>query len=98
LKTYPELLAELTQLNEQIERAKGVERNTALDEIREKMSLYGISVSDLAKRLHSKAERANAGTAAAPKYRNPEDGTTWSGRGKPPHWIAGKDRASFQIR
>lgn len=37
-----------------------------------------------------------------PKYRNPEDGATWSGRGKAPRWIteaesAGKSRDDFLI-
>ena len=37
-----------------------------------------------------------------PKYRNPETGATWSGRGKAPRWISdaeseGKSRDSFLI-
>lgn len=33
----------------------------------------------------------------AAKYRDPDTGATWSGRGKPPQWIAGKDRQPFEI-
>ncbi|WP_457844072.1 H-NS family nucleoid-associated regulatory protein [Staphylococcus aureus] len=33
----------------------------------------------------------------APKYRDPATGATWTGRGKPPNWIVGKDRTPFQI-
>ena len=34
----------------------------------------------------------------APKYKNPADPTqTWTGRGKAPKWIEGKDRAAFAI-
>ena len=33
----------------------------------------------------------------AAKYRDPATGATWSGRGKPPQWIAGKDRTPFVI-
>ena len=33
----------------------------------------------------------------AAKYRDPNTGATWSGRGKPPQWIAGKDRTPFAI-
>ncbi|THJ46770.1 H-NS histone family protein [Burkholderia sp. LS-044] len=32
-----------------------------------------------------------------PKYRDPETGATWSGRGRPPAWIDGKDRVPFEI-
>jgi len=40
--------------------------------------------------------------AVAPKYRHPQSGETWSGRGKAPRWLAaeeakGVDRASFLI-
>ncbi|MGC8073787.1 H-NS family nucleoid-associated regulatory protein, partial [Salmonella enterica] len=37
------------------------------------------------------------GSVGAPKYRDPATGATWTGRGKPPNWINGKDRAPFQI-
>lgn len=34
----------------------------------------------------------------APKYRNPETGATWSGRGRAPAWLAGaKDQTAFLI-
>jgi DNA-binding protein H-NS len=33
----------------------------------------------------------------APKYRDPATGATWTGRGKPPNWINGKDRDSMLI-
>ncbi|MEN8503595.1 MULTISPECIES: H-NS family nucleoid-associated regulatory protein [Paraburkholderia] len=34
----------------------------------------------------------------APKYRDPESGATWSGRGKAPAWLAGaKDRTTYLI-
>lgn len=31
------------------------------------------------------------------KYRDPATGKTWSGRGKAPVWLAGKDRAGFKV-
>ncbi len=37
------------------------------------------------------------GVPAKPKYRNPADGKTWSGRGKEPLWIKGQDRNAFLI-
>jgi DNA-binding protein H-NS len=46
--------------------------------------------------------RAKAGKVA-PKYRHPETGTTWTGRGIPPKWLAaelaqGRSRDDFLIR
>ena len=31
------------------------------------------------------------------KYRNPVTGETWTGRGKAPLWIVGKERETFLI-
>ena len=36
--------------------------------------------------------RRGTGAKAAAKYRNPETGGTWSGRGREPAWIKGKNR------
>jgi DNA-binding protein H-NS len=33
----------------------------------------------------------------AAKYRDAETGQTWTGRGKAPKWIEGKDRTPFII-
>ncbi|SAI42943.1 DNA-binding protein (histone) [Bordetella ansorpii] len=49
-----------------------------------------------------KAAPTGAKRAVAPKYRHPQTGETWSGRGKAPRWLAaeeanGADRASFLI-
>src|SRR4029453_6995236 len=41
---------------------------------------------------------ATATTVGVAKYRDPETGKTWTGRGKPPNWIAAaKDRTPFLI-
>jgi DNA-binding protein H-NS len=56
------------------------------------MSEFAISVGELT----AKHGRKKAGQLP-PKFRDPATGNTWSGRGKPPHWIAGKDRQSFAI-
>ena len=37
------------------------------------------------------------GSTVAPKYKDPESGKTWTGRGKAPLWIAGKDKSQFAI-
>lgn len=43
-----------------------------------------------------KASNAKGGTVA-PKYKDPESGKRWKGRGKAPLWIAGKDKEQFAI-
>jgi DNA-binding protein H-NS len=33
----------------------------------------------------------------APKYRDPATGKTWTGRGRAPTWLEGKDKVKFLI-
>jgi len=43
-------------------------------------------------------EPAGRSTVGVPKYRDPQTGKTWTGRGKPPTWIVGvKDRSALLI-
>ena len=44
-----------------------------------------------------KVRRRNGDKVAA-KFRDPETGKTWSGRGREPTWIKGKDREEFKIQ
>ncbi|WP_334002168.1 H-NS histone family protein [Burkholderia gladioli] len=54
---------------------------------------FGIDVAELGGR---RVPKRLAGQQPA-KYRDPASGKTWSGRGKAPAWIAGKDRSAFEI-
>ena len=44
-----------------------------------------------------KARRGNEDKVAA-KFRDPETGKTWSGRGREPTWIKGKNREEFKVQ
>ena len=57
---------------------------------------YGLTAEDIFGRGRRATRQATA-APGAPKYRDPESGSTWSGRGKPPGWIRGKDREQFLI-
>ena len=73
-------------------KKKSVAKVTAL------MKRLGVSIADLqatdktAKKLGRKTGKksANAGKTVAVKYRHPESGLTWSGRGVAPRWLAGE--------
>lgn len=98
MSSYRELLAQREKLERQIEEAKAREYAEVLNEIKQKMSDYGITLAELGgtrTKVAKAAGRPRAGVA--PKYRDPDSGSTWSGRGKPPRWIAGQDRDKFLI-
>ena len=53
------------------------------------MQVYGASI-DLSAARSSKVGKAK-GTVAA-QFKNPETGETWTGRGRAPRWLDGKDK------
>ena len=100
MTTYKELQRQIEKLQKEAEQARKTELSNAIAEIHAKMKEYGISPEDLGfggsaglKRKAAKGVRR----PVAPKYRNNATGETWSGRGKPPKWMAGRDKAQFLI-
>ncbi len=94
--TYSELLKQRTELDQKIEQARKEELDSAIQQIRDLMDQYGITAQEImpnGARTAVRRERAKV----APKSRDPATGITWSGRGKPPAWIAGKDRSLFEV-
>ncbi|WP_413197760.1 H-NS family nucleoid-associated regulatory protein [Pararobbsia alpina] len=96
MSAYKELLQQRQVLEQQIAEAKEREFAQVVDEIKQKMVDYSITLADLGiatGRGKGKMQRK----AAEAKYRDPVSGATWSGRGKPPKWIAGQDRSQYEI-
>ena len=72
-----EMIAQRDALSAQIEERKTAARAVLIADIREDIALYGLTAKD----LFSTTKRA------APKYRHPETGATWTGRGRTPAWV-----------
>jgi DNA-binding protein H-NS len=91
------LRAQQEALDRQLSEAKERETQHVLREIVQKMREYGISLAELMGRKPGGAEASELAESAelAAKYRDPVSGATWSGRGRAPAWIAGKDRDEF---
>jgi DNA-binding protein H-NS len=92
MSQYNALLAELNQLNEQIATARKAEADNALAQVRALVDDFGFTATDI-----FGARRGVKRSTATPLFRNPETGETWSGRGREPHWIKGKDREALRI-
>jgi len=93
---YQTLLAERDALDKQLVEVMLAERGSALSWIVEQMVLFDIDSRDLYRRPVKVSRKQTRPVAA--KYRDPVTGTTWSGRGKSPRWIQGKNRDDFLIR
>ncbi len=94
--TYKDLTAQIEKLTKQAEQVRAKETETIIAQIHQVMGEYGIMAADLG--LKGAAGRVRRKTAAvSPKFRDPETGATWTGRGRAPAWIAGKDRAKYTV-
>ena len=95
MTTYKELLQKQKELAVQVEEARKREIADTVKKVRELVAEYGLTPQDVFPTR--RAGKPASGGKVAPKYRDPVTGTTWTGRGKPPRWIEGKDRQQFAI-
>jgi len=82
-------------LDRQIKEMRNAQRAEVIERIRQDVANFELTERD----VFGSATRSGArkgGTVAA-KYRNPETGETWTGRGKAPKWISDKDRTQYLI-
>lgn len=98
MATYKQLTAQLEKLQAEVAAAREKEVADAIAEIKTKIAEYGLTAEELGFR----ATRGRGAAAAKkaplpPKYRNPKTGETWSGRGRTPAWLAGKNKERFLI-
>ena len=91
MTTYKELLAQKQALDQQIADARKGESKAALANVLALIAEVGFTAQQV-------FPWKPATVKAPAKYLDPDSGATWSGRGKPPRWIADKDRTPFEIK
>lgn len=96
MTSYAEYVAQIEKLQSLAESARKDEMNGAIQKIKELMQQHGVTVDDLSS--GSRTKPAKAKTSVAPQFKNPETGETWTGRGRAPRWLDGKDREQFRIK
>ncbi len=94
---YSELKAQIAKLQAQAEDARRTELADVINTIREKIAEYGLTAQDLGFAAAARRGRPPKKAPLPPRYQDPKTGATWSGRGKPPKWIAGKNRERYLI-
>jgi DNA-binding protein H-NS len=94
MTTIAQLLAQKAALEAQIEAARKAENAEAIAKVKALIAEHGLTQQDIFG--GAKRGRKASGSVAA-KYKDPISGKTWSGRGKAPKWIEGKDRNQFEI-
>lgn len=90
---YQDQIAELQVLAEQARKSELVE---AKNRIQEMMKANGLTIADLQDSKRSAVTKKQ--NSVAPKYKDPKSGQTWTGRGRAPRWLQGRDKNEFLIK
>ena len=93
--TYAELKKQIAELEQAAHSARKAEKAEAISKIQTIMNDYGLTVADIDSKGKSKPPKAK--TTVAVQFLNPETNDTWTGRGRVPRWLDGKDREQYRV-
>ena len=88
---YQELLARKRELDKTIEQMRRTESAAALKTVHELIGTFGFTAQQVFPFQPVEKKKVQA------KYYDPETGLSWTGRGKAPKWLDGKDRSVYEI-
>ncbi|CAB3770182.1 DNA-binding protein [Burkholderia sp. MSh2] len=97
MQSYRDLKDQIQKLQTQAELARTQELASAIKEIQRLIAEFDLRPEDLFSRPKLRPRPVKRRGPAAIKYRDPESGAQWSGRGREPRWIAGRERDQFLI-
>ena len=80
--TLNDLISQQAALAKKIAELKKNNRKEALEQVKNLMAQYDITVEDLTKKASSAA-----GVKVPPKWEDPVSGAKWAGRGRTPSWF-----------
>ncbi len=92
-----QLLEQKAAIEKAIADARQNEIKDAIARARAIIDQFGLTAEDL---FGGKRGRKSGGGGGkvAPKYRDPATGATWTGRGRTPKWMEGKNRDAYLIK
>ena len=104
--TFEELDKVIAAAERQREAKRESGKKELMEEFRARAEALGLSLNELAAGTSKAGRPSGKGPPAqspAVKYRNPETGETWSGRGRAPKWLTlaeqqGRSREEFAAR
>jgi DNA-binding protein H-NS len=95
MSTYQEYTTQIAELQRLAEEARKNEIAGAKAQIASIMKEYGLTLADLGT---TKAKQAKERAPVPVKYRDDATGDTWTGRGRAPKWIEGKDKNQYLVK
>ncbi len=90
VRSLEEIDKALEALQQERDQALKVESKQALAQVKQIIAKFGFTADQLFVETKIRAQ-------AAAKFKNLETGETWSGRGREPNWIKGKNHDQFRI-
>ncbi len=92
-----DLLAQREALDKQIAETRKTETREAINTIQSLVAQFNLTQADVFGSGRPEKQDKRSGRKVAPKYRDPATGKTWTGRGRAPTWLEGKDKEKFLI-
>lgn len=98
MTTYQEYKAKIAELENLADAARKAELQSAKEKIAAIMREHGLTLADLGGAAAKPAKPVKTRAPVPMKYRDEATGATWTGRGRAPKWLEGKDKANFLIK
>ena len=92
MPTLLDLIRQKEELEARIAEVRASERASAIENARAIIAEHGLTAEDLFSAKSVKEKKV-----IAAKYKNQETGDTWTGRGRAPKWLDGKNKEDFLI-
>lgn len=92
--SYADLKIQIAALEKKAAQVRETEISAAKIQVREIMQTYGLTIADLGGA--TKAPKVRKTVAA--KYRDASTGAEWTGRGRAPKWLDGKNKEDYLIK
>lgn len=98
-----EIEKQINKLKRKMRTLHSRQRRPVITSIIRSMLEYEITPEEIAQAYERRNKRGTARSNAPARFKNPETGDTWSGRGRPPRWIVdaeakGQHRDQFLIK
>ncbi|NTZ88393.1 H-NS histone family protein [Burkholderia metallica] len=93
---YERLLMERQAVDEKINEIRLIKRDEVISHIVKLMQEFIINPSEIEQKFSDQYK--NTRRRARPRYFDPATGSTWSGRGKRPRWMKGREPSEFLIQ
>ncbi len=97
MTTLKDLMAQKEALEKQIAETRTRELSDAIRQVRSLIEAHGLTQKDVFETGSRGAKTRMKASKVAAKYRDPLSGKEWTGRGKAPRWLDGKDKMQYLI-